>query len=66
MLRKSLVSVFVALVFFASIFFAGHASAQGIKLSFANYLPASHMVSPLMDKYCKELNKKLGGKAEVT
>ena len=54
-------------LFFAlSVLFATYASAEVVKLSFANYLPPMHMVSPLMDKYCAESNKKLAGKVELT
>jgi TRAP-type C4-dicarboxylate transport system substrate-binding protein len=61
MMKKVLLLVFVVLVVCST-----YASAEVIKLTFANYLPPMHMVSPLMDKYCEELNKKLAGKAEVT
>jgi TRAP-type C4-dicarboxylate transport system substrate-binding protein len=41
-------------------------SAETIKLKFASYHPPVHMVSVLIGKFCEEVNKKSGGKIEVT
>jgi TRAP-type transport system periplasmic protein len=41
-------------------------AAAPIKLQFAGYHPPVHMVSTLIAKYCEEVNKRAGGKIEVT
>lgn len=46
--------------------FSTYASADVIKLKFANYFPPTHMNSVMMGAYCEELNKKLAGKVELT
>jgi TRAP-type C4-dicarboxylate transport system substrate-binding protein len=45
---------------------SAQSGADVIKLKFANYFPPTHKNSILMDNYCKELNKKLTGKVEIT
>lgn len=55
---------FVILV--ASLLYPTFASADLIKLKFANYFPPTHMNSVMMGKYCEELNKKLAGKVKLT
>ncbi len=49
-----------------TLLFSTYASAEVIKLKFANYFPPTHMNSVVMGQYCEELNKKLTGKVEVT
>ncbi|MCX5806432.1 MAG: TRAP transporter substrate-binding protein [Proteobacteria bacterium] len=49
-----------------SILFSTYCQADVIKLKFANYFPPMHKNSIIMEKYCKELNKKLAGKVEIT
>jgi TRAP-type C4-dicarboxylate transport system substrate-binding protein len=56
----------VLLVFVVSLLFSTYASADVIKLKFANYFPPTHMNSVMMGKFCEELNKKLTGKVELT
>ncbi|MCX5811989.1 MAG: TRAP transporter substrate-binding protein [Proteobacteria bacterium] len=56
----------VLFVFVVSLLFSTYASADVIKLKFANYFPVSHMNSVIMGKFCEELNKKLTGKVEIT
>ncbi len=57
-----LVSVLSLLFFTCSSAYA----AEAVKLTFANFFPATHMNSTIMAKYCEELNKKLAGKVEFT
>jgi len=40
--------------------------AETIKLKFASYHPPVHMVSVLIGKFCEEVNKRSGGKVELT
>jgi TRAP-type transport system periplasmic protein len=54
------------LVFIASFVCVSYASADVIKLKFANYFPPMHMNSVMMGKYCEELSAKLAGKVEIT
>lgn len=61
MVRKACSLVFI-LLFLCSTY----ASAEVVKLKFANFFPPMHRNSVLMDEYCKELNKKLAGKVEIT
>jgi TRAP-type C4-dicarboxylate transport system substrate-binding protein len=56
----------VLMVLVASLLFSSYASAEVIKLKFANYFPPMHMNSVMMGKYCEELNVKLAGKVELT
>jgi TRAP-type transport system periplasmic protein len=61
-MRKNL----MALLLLVSLVFVSYASADVIKLKFANYFPPMHMNSIIMGKYCEELNVKLAGKVELT
>lgn len=61
MVRKACSLVFI-LLFLGSTY----ASAEVVKLKFANFFPPMHRNSVLMGEYCKELNKKLAGKVEIT
>jgi TRAP-type transport system periplasmic protein len=57
------------ILFFAfaiTVLFSSYAGAQQIKLSLANYMPILHINVPLMQKFCDDVNKKTGGKVEVT
>jgi TRAP-type C4-dicarboxylate transport system substrate-binding protein len=59
----------LALLFLAILFFgvSSAASAAGvIKLKAANYLPPTHKMSLLGQKFCDEVNKRLAGRVEVT
>ena len=40
--------------------------AEPIKLKFASYHPPVHMVSVLIGKFCEDVNKRSGGKVELT
>jgi TRAP-type transport system periplasmic protein len=63
---KLMVKRTACFVFAVSFLFASYASADVIKLKFANYFPPTHMNSVMMGKFCDELNKKLAGKVELT
>ncbi|OPY66272.1 MAG: 2,3-diketo-L-gulonate-binding periplasmic protein YiaO precursor [Syntrophorhabdus sp. PtaU1.Bin002] len=54
--------VAIAFVFMACSF----SHAAPIKLKLANYFPPTHITSIVMAEYCKEINKRLAGKVEVT
>ncbi|MHB8092284.1 MAG: TRAP transporter substrate-binding protein [Syntrophales bacterium] len=57
------------LLLFAFVFVFGAytpAGANVIKLKSANYLPQSHKMSLLGQKFCDEVNKRLAGKVEIT
>lgn len=56
----------VTAAFVLSLVMATYSFAAPVKLQFAGYHPPVHMVSALMGKYCEEVNKKAGGKVEVT
>ncbi len=45
---------------------ASYAGADTIRLSFANYMPILHINVPLMQKFCDDVNKRTGGKVEIT
>ena len=66
MLKKlSVVALIVSfLISVSSVAFV--ASAEPIKLKFATYFPPVHMVAVLAAKFCEEVNKRSGGKIEVT
>ena len=63
MTRKLVVLAFVVSFVFSLSSLAG---AEAIKLKFAGYHPPVHMVSVLINKFCEEVNKKSGGKVEMT
>jgi TRAP-type transport system periplasmic protein len=65
MMRRKLTSLVLCslLVFLtSSLLYA----AEVTKLKFANYFPPTHKHSLIMGEYCKELNKELAGKVEIT
>jgi TRAP-type transport system periplasmic protein len=64
MVRKLAALVFAVLFVLSVSSFAG--AADPIKLKFASYHPPVHMVSILIGKWCEEVNKRSGGKVEVT
>jgi TRAP-type transport system periplasmic protein len=64
MLRKLVVAVFVVSLLVVS--FYSICNAAPIKLKFAGYHPPVHMVSTLITQFCEEVNKKAGGKVELT
>jgi TRAP-type C4-dicarboxylate transport system substrate-binding protein len=49
-----------------SFLFSSYAGAEAIKLSFANYMPVLHINVPLMQKFCEDVNKRTGGKVEIS
>jgi TRAP-type C4-dicarboxylate transport system substrate-binding protein len=61
-MRKKVVFLVLVLLFLCSTY----ASAEVVKLKFANYFPPMHMNSVMMGKYCAELSQKLAGKVELT
>ena len=62
---RKMVVVVCAVVLLCVAYSPAYAAAP-IKLQFAGYHPPVHMVSQLMTKYCEEINKRTGGKVEVT
>jgi TRAP-type transport system periplasmic protein len=64
MVRKALVVAFVVSFVFSVASFVS--AAEAIKLKFASYHPPVHMVSVLIGKFCEDVNKKSGGKVEIT
>jgi TRAP-type transport system periplasmic protein len=60
----------IVVLLFLAIVMSGVSSsafaADVIKLKSANYLPPTHKMSLLGQKFCDEVNKKLAGKVEVT
>ncbi|HEY3276460.1 MAG TPA: TRAP transporter substrate-binding protein [Syntrophorhabdaceae bacterium] len=64
MVRKFAVLVFAVMFVISASSLAG--AADPIKLKFASYHPPVHMVSILIGKWCEEVNKRSGGKVEVT
>ena len=63
MLRKA--AVLVSIVSFM-LSVSTIVSAETLKLKFAGYHPPVHMVSTLIARFCEEVNKKSGGKVELT
>jgi TRAP-type C4-dicarboxylate transport system substrate-binding protein len=58
-----------SLLFVAFVVFGIHSIARGadvIKLKAANYLPATHKMSLLTDKFCQEIKKRTNGRVEIT
>ncbi len=62
MRKKTVFLVFIVTFLFATSSFA----ADAIKLKFANFFPPTHKNSIIMEKFCKELTKRSGGKMEIT
>jgi TRAP-type C4-dicarboxylate transport system substrate-binding protein len=61
MKKGTFVSGFVVIILFSIC-----CQTDVAKLKFANYFPPTHKNSIIMEKYCKELNKRLAGKVEIT
>lgn len=53
----------IALIFMTSSIVS---SAEVIKLKYANYLPPTHKMSLLGQKFCEEVNKRSNGRVEIT
>ncbi len=64
MLRKVLVVAVVLLVL--SVYSLSGAADTPIKLKFANYFPPTHKNSTLFGEFSQEINKKSGGKVEIS
>lgn len=64
MLRKVLVVAVVLLVL--SVYSLSGAADTPIKLKFANYFPPTHKNSTLFGEFSQEINKKSGGKIEIS
>lgn len=64
MTKRLTVLVFIVAVVLSA--YAPSYAADVIKLKFANFFPPTHMNSTMLGKWCDELNKKLGGKVEIT
>lgn len=61
MVRRIVLTVFVFLFLFSTYSFG----TDVITLKFANFFPPLHRNSPVMAKYCEELNKRLAGKVKL-
>jgi TRAP-type C4-dicarboxylate transport system substrate-binding protein len=66
MRRRALLLLVFSAFLFSSWIPAEALAAEGIKLKLANFFPSTHMNSIIMEKYCKELNKRSNGKLEIT
>lgn len=64
MLRKVLVVAVVLLVL--SVYSLSGAADTPIKLKFANYFPPTHKNATLFGEFSQEINKKSGGKVEIS
>jgi TRAP-type C4-dicarboxylate transport system substrate-binding protein len=62
--KGKLVLLLVVTMFFG--FSTAVLAADVIKLKSANYLPPTHQMSLLGQKYCDEVNKRLAGKVEIS
>jgi TRAP-type transport system periplasmic protein len=64
--------VFVLAILFAVLFFISypcspvHAAEAAIKLSYASYVPPSHKMHKIHEDWCKEIEKRTGGRVKVT
>ena len=60
----------VPLVLFAGLVLFGvygtSYAAEAVKIKFANYFPPTHKVSAMFDQFSQEINKRGGGKVEVS
>jgi TRAP-type C4-dicarboxylate transport system substrate-binding protein len=61
--KKALTLVLSAAFICASCFGAG--AAEVIKLKFANYLPTTHKMSLLSERFCQEIKKRTNGRVEI-
>lgn len=64
MFRKAVLIAFAVSLLFAT--YSASYAAGPIKLKVAGYHPPGHMVSTLLAKYCQEVNKRSGGRLELT
>ena len=63
-MRKGIVSCVLAVVFFFVGVFSCSA-AEVIKLRAANYLPTTHKMSLLTERFCQEIKKRTNGRVEI-
>jgi TRAP-type C4-dicarboxylate transport system substrate-binding protein len=61
--KKALMFVLSAVLICASCFGAG--AAEVIKLKAANYLPITHKMSLLSERFCQEIKKRTDGRVEI-
>lgn len=64
-MRKGLI-LLVLLVVFICLSWSYSGAAEVIKLKAANYLPTTHKMSLLTDKFCQEIKKRTNGRVEIT
>ena len=63
-MRKVVVSFVLAMLFFFVGVFSCSA-ADVIKLKAANYLPTTHKMSLLTERFCQEIKKRTNGRVEI-
>jgi TRAP-type transport system periplasmic protein len=64
MRRKMVLAVITVLFVLATYSFS--CAAEAIKLKFANFFPPTHKNAVIFDQYSQEINKKSGGKVEIS
>jgi len=63
-MKRNLLMVMCILVCIVLVSAFAYAEAP-IKMKYSNYLPATHPLTILGDEFCKEINKRTGGRVEV-
>ena len=66
-MRKKLLGICLLLCFAVALpaLFPGNAAAGPIKLTYSNFFPPTHVQSQLAEAWCKEVEKRTGGKVVV-